>query len=204
MRLLAIETSGEACSAALFADGELLDARHETIGRGHAERLVPMIRELPDRGRADRILVSLGPGSFTGVRIGLAAARAFGLAWKAEVFGFPTLALVAAMARDEGTGDVGVCMNGGHGEWFVQQFDEAGAPCTPLASLRPEKAVEYLDAPLVVGNRAAEFCDLATRPVRAVPTIADARGVLAIPEKDHLADLAPIYGRAPDARAPQG
>ena len=81
MRTLAIDCATEVCSAALFDGAKLLDGRCETIGRGHAERLVPMIAELPDKGRADRILVSLGPGSFTGVRIGLAAARALGLAW---------------------------------------------------------------------------------------------------------------------------
>ena len=76
MRILAIETATEACSVALFEEGALVDARHEVLGRGHAERLVPMIAELPDRGRAEEIRVSLGPGSFTGVRIGVAVARA--------------------------------------------------------------------------------------------------------------------------------
>jgi tRNA A37 threonylcarbamoyladenosine modification protein TsaB len=52
VRTLAIETATEACSAALFADGALLDGRYEVIGRGHAERLVPMIAELPGRARA--------------------------------------------------------------------------------------------------------------------------------------------------------
>ena len=102
-RILAIECATEACSVALFGsdeDGEnLLDHRHETIGRGHAERLVPLIAELPGRGRANRILVSLGPGSFTGTRIGLAAARSLAIAWGADVRGYPTLALVAAMAK---------------------------------------------------------------------------------------------------------
>ena len=99
MRTLVIDSATEACSVALFEDGALLAGACEVIGRGHAERLVPMIAELPDKGRAERIVVSLGPGSFTGVRIGLAAARALGLAWQAEVLGYPTLALVAAMAR---------------------------------------------------------------------------------------------------------
>ena len=98
-RLLAIECATEACSVALFDGTTFFDGRYEVLGRGHAERLVPMIAELPDRGRAERIFVGLGPGSFTGIRIGLAAARALGLAWGTEVRGYPTLALVSAMAR---------------------------------------------------------------------------------------------------------
>ena len=119
-RVLAIECATAACSVALFENGALLDGRYEILGRGHAERLVPLIAELPGKGRAARIVVSLGPGSFTGVRIGLAAARALGLAWQAEVLGYPTLGLVAAMAREAHPGPVTVCMTGGHGEWFVQ------------------------------------------------------------------------------------
>lgn len=200
MRLLAIETSGEACSVALFEDGELLDARHETIGRGHAERLVPMIGELPGRGRADEIRVSLGPGSFTGVRIGLAAARALGLAWGAKVRGYPTLALIAAMAREGG--EVGVCMNGGHGEWFVQGFEADGQPATKLVSLPPQEAVTNLQARSIAGNRAVQFAGLAPNPIDAIELVADARHVLAVPEGLITDVLSPIYGRAPDAKLP--
>ena len=118
MRVLAIETATEACSIALFNAGQLVANRHETIGRGHAERLVPMIRNLPSHGRADEIRVSLGPGSFTGTRIGLAAARALALAWNAKVFGFPTLALVAVGAAEKSSrAPVDVAMptpDGGH------------------------------------------------------------------------------------------
>lgn len=202
MRLLAIETSGESCSAALFEDGMVLDARHETIGRGHAERLVPMIGELPGRGRADEILVSLGPGSFTGVRIGLAAARALGLAWGAKVRGYPTLALIAAMARSQGSGEVGICMNGGHGEWFVQAFDKTGQPSSDLLSMPPHDAVVHLAACEVAGNRAEEFASISTTQVAALNLRADARHVLAIPETSLTEALSPIYGRAPDAKLP--
>lgn len=202
MRLLAIETATEACSVALFEDGALLDARHVELGRGHAERLVPMIGELPDRGRADEIRVSLGPGSFTGVRIGLAAARALGLAWRAQVRGYPTLALIAAMARESAAGDVGVCMNGGHGEWFVQGFAADGMPSSELASLRPVEAVIWLGQPTIAGNRAEQFKDQAAGNVAALPMLADARQVAAIPEALLTGSLSPIYGRAPDAKVP--
>ena len=66
MRMLAIECATEACSLALFEGGTLLDRRHEILGRGHAEHLVPLIASLPGKGRADEIRVSLGPGSFLG------------------------------------------------------------------------------------------------------------------------------------------
>lgn len=202
MQVLSIETAGEACSVALFDDGSLFDARHETIGRGHAERLVPLIAELPGRGRADQILVSLGPGSFTGVRIGLAAARALGLAWGAPVRGYPSLALIAAMAREHGIGDVGVCMNGGHGEWFIQSYDEEGMPKGVFASLPPQHAVDNLRDGIIAGNRALQFAELADRKIRTAELIADARYVLQIPDTLLVDTLSPIYGRAPDAKTP--
>ncbi len=202
MRLLAIETATEACSVALFEDGALLDAHHVELGRGHAERLVPLIRELPDKGRAGEILVSLGPGSFTGVRIGLAAARALGIAWSAKVRGYPTLALIAAMARAQREGEVGVCMNGGHGEWFVQGFSAAGLPTGELASLRPEIAIDSLRQDIVAGNRANQFAEQAGTHVTALNIYADARHVPDIPAELLTDDLAPLYGRAPDAKVP--
>ncbi|MAM37182.1 MAG: tRNA (adenosine(37)-N6)-threonylcarbamoyltransferase complex dimerization subunit type 1 TsaB [Erythrobacter sp.] len=202
MRLLAIDTSGEACSVALFDGAKLIDARHETIGRGHAERLVPMIADLPENGRSDRIMVSLGPGSFTGVRIGLAAARALGVAWNASVAGYPTLSLIAAIAQAEVSGPADICMNGGHGEWFVQSFDSSGLPITEVQSRRPEEAARELTAAFVAGNRAAEFAQISGRQIRSLEVVADARFVSAIPAPLKTSALSPIYGRAPDAKAP--
>lgn len=202
MRTLAIDCATEACSVALFEHGHELAHWHRLIGRGHAEHLVPAIAGLPDKGRADRILVSLGPGSFTGVRIGLAAARALGLAWGAPVLGYPTLALIAAMARaGQGCEPVSVCMTGGHGEWFVQHFDADGLPEGQLASLPPEQARGQHHHPLVAGSKAA---DLAQGHGIALDLLPDARCTLLVPDSLLLADLAPLYGRAPDARLPHG
>lgn len=202
MRMLAIECATEACSLALFEGEQLIDSRHEVLGRGHAEHLIPLVASLPDRGRAGEIRVSLGPGSFTGVRIGLAAARALGVAWKARVLGYPTLALVAANALAEHPGPVSVCMAGGHGEWFVQDFDANGLPESDAQSIAPEASVGRWNHPTIVGNRAGEKAALEGLGHRALDRLPDARLVDRLPATLLTDTLAPIYGRGPDARLP--
>ena len=201
MRLLAIDTATEACSVALFDGDRLVAGTQEVIGRGHAERLVPMIADLPGRGRADRIVVSLGPGSFTGVRIGLATARALGVAWGVEVLGYPTLALVAAMAQAGRALPVAVCMAGGHGEWFVQGFGADGQPLAEVVSLPPAAAASHVRAAYVAGNRAPELVQLRGSGEAAM-MLPDARALPALPPALLRTALAPLYGRAPDAQLP--
>lgn len=198
MRTLAIETASEACSIALIEGEALLAHDHRLIGRGHAEALVPMIAALPGKGRAERILVSLGPGSFTGVRIGLATARALGFAWGAEVLGFPTLALIAAQALAARPGPgVTVCTNGGHGEWFVADFDAQGLPVGEAASLTPDAARARPLAGLVAGNRAALLAQATDAEV--LDLLPDAGAVTRLAPALLTPALAPIYGRGPDA-----
>ena len=185
---------------ALLEAGAVVDYRHEIIGRGHAERLVPLIAELVDGGRADVIVAGCGPGSFAGVRIGVAAARALALGWQVPVQGFSTLALVAAVAADEiaAAGGALVVMEGGHGQWFVQPFAANLSPRAEFRSLLPEDAVLLADE-LVVGNRAEPF--VARRGSgRALPTLPDARGFLRLPPAALTDQPSPIYGRAPDAK----
>lgn len=199
--MLAIETASEACSIALVEGGEIVAHEHRLIGRGHAEALVPMIGALPGKGRAERILVSLGPGSFTGVRIGLATARALGFAWHAEVLGYPTLALIAAMAQAaRPAADVTVCVNGGHGEWFVQDFGPEGLPLDQARSLTPAAARSRPCQTLLAGNRASALAALdPALPVEVIEALPDARSVPLLPPALLTPGLAPIYGRAPDA-----
>lgn len=193
MRTLVIDTSAAACSVALLDGAQVVDFRHEVVGRGHAERLVPMIGELADGGRADAVLVDCGPGSFTGIRVGIAAARALGIGWGVPVHGYSSVALIAASAVAEHDADrIAVVLEGGHGEVFVAPFDRL-LPAGPLASLTPEAAVAAIGDRAVFGTG-----------VRWIGTgtdlIPDARAARLLPEELRTLPPAPIYGRAPDAK----
>ena len=204
MRTLAIDCATEACSVALFNDGERIAGDFRLLGRGHAEQLVPMIAALPGRGRADRIAVALGPGSFTGVRVGLAAARALALAWNAELIGYPTLALIAAMARGERSGQpLAVVTTGGHGEWFVQHFDASGTSASAVASLKPADAAAGIGEALLAGSQAQALAELRGHG-EALALLPDANALALLPQAALTGDVRPLYGRPPDARLPAG
>lgn len=200
MRRLVINSASEACSVALVDEQQVLDFRHEIIGRGHAERLVPLIAELADGGHANSIFVGCGPGSFAGVRIGVAAARALGLGWGIPVRGFSTMALVAAGAVDAVIAANGglVVMEGGHGQWFVQRFAADLSPATSLQSRAPDEAIDDPKA-LVIGNRAQAFVERRGFG-QAIDALPDARSLLHLPYTALGGDPSPIYGRAPDAK----
>lgn len=202
MRRLVIDSATENCSVALIEDGRLIAGECVTLGRGHAERLVPMIEALPGNGRADAIAVDVGPGSFTGIRVGLAAARALAMAWGARLEGYESLALVAAMALAEHQGaTVDVCMTGGHGEWFFQTFAADGTPIAPLVSLAPIEAIKKSEAPLVAGSQAQAVAH--ARPgILALDVRPDARCLAHLSPSAFHHDPRPSYGRAPDARLP--
>ena len=198
--ILAIDTSTAACSAALFeGDGTCLAHRDELIGRGHSERLVPMLDEMLAGRRADLILVGVGPGSFTGIRVGIAAAQGLAIAWDCKLRGMSSLALLAAGADEDG--DVAAAVDGGHGELFVQQF--AGRTLEPdsgLLNLPPSEAAGIVSAELVVGPGANALVE-ARGSGRAAAGWPSAQDALRLPEVLRSLAPKPIYARAPDARA---
>jgi tRNA threonylcarbamoyladenosine biosynthesis protein TsaB len=202
MRRLIIDTATRACSVALFEGETCIASFHEEIGRGHAERLVPMIAELPGKGRADAIHVNVGPGSFTGIRVGASAARALALAWGAECHGYGCLDLVAAMARDGRALAVDVVMTGGHGEYYFQPFDPDGQAIGEARSLPPETAAQQSQADIIAGDMAEALAERRGSGA-AVMMIPNAREWRRIPSHDVLPP-SPFYVRGPDAKLPGG
>ena len=198
--ILALDTSTAACTAALLLpDGTIVASRDEEIGRGHAERLVPMIAEMLAGHVPTRILVGVGPGSFTGLRVGIAAAHGMAIGWSVPLAGMNSLALLAASAPP-GDGKVAAAMTGGHGELFVQTFNRPKLmPTGPMLTLSPANAAARVDAPLVVGTGAQALVE-ARGSGDALPLLPSASRALLLPELLRLLECKPIYGRAPDAR----
>ena len=197
--ILAFDTSSTACTAALFdGDGECIARADEVIGRGHSERLVPMIDKMLDGRKAEQIIVGVGPGSFTGTRVAVAAAQGLAIGWGAELRGMMSLALIAAGAQYEGT--VAVAVVGGHGELFFYEFGPSGEPMSALRSLIPGEAAERTRSELVIGSGAQQL--VAARgwgeARDALPSAADA---LKIAPSFRTLLPKPLYARAPDAKA---
>jgi tRNA threonylcarbamoyladenosine biosynthesis protein TsaB len=196
--LLVIDSATAACSVALLDEsGAALAERHQLVGRGHAERLVPMIAELLAGRRPSAILVDCGPGSFTGIRVGIAAAQGLAIGWRVPLSGFSSLALLAAAS---GAAEVAAALTGGHGELFVQSY--GGDPIAALDALRslaPDRAAAAVEAAVVVGSGAPALVEARgwgeARDV--LPRAADAG---CLPPDLRRLPPKPIYGRAPDAR----
>lgn len=202
--------SGKVAGAADAVAGGRIFHRFEPMQTGHAERLVPMIAELLDEAgltMADisRIGVTVGPGTFTGTRIGVAAARAFALAGNIPVIGLSSLALIARQAALHTPQDRDICVlvDVRHGEVYAQTFDETGlTPRTEprLLTLEAARALAASSLALVVGSGAALAGSSQTGPGPEVR--ADAVYALDIVSRNYQTNhaISPLYLRAPDAK----
>jgi tRNA threonylcarbamoyladenosine biosynthesis protein TsaB len=213
--VLAFDTAGSACSVALGRGETLLGHERREMRHGHAEELLPMVDRVVEAAAfsptaIEIIAVSVGPGGFTGIRAGLAAAHGLALALDARLVGVTSFAAVAALIPSGATGLL-VALDSRRADFYVQLFDAAGAACSEPAAIPPEELAACLSgAALRVAGDAAQAA-AAALPARAeieiVPNSApDAIGVLAAVRRwPALADPAarPLYLRAPDVSFPK-
>lgn len=198
--LLAFDTSSAACTAALFdGSGACLGQADELLGRGHAERLVPMLAELLNGRAPTQILVGVGPGSFTGIRVAIAAAQGLAIGWAATLSGMSSLALLAQGANSQG--EVAAAVKGGHGELFVQQFERM-KPGFDIRNADPASAARLVTCELVVGSGAKQLVD-ARGWGEALELWPSAANTLRLPQALRSLPPKPVYTRAPDARVPE-
>ena len=213
MLLLAIDTAGVACSVAIL-DTEtdvIVSSLSENLGRGHAERLMAMIDDVLTVSQVDlkqigRVAVGIGPGSFTGIRVGVAAARGFALALGIPVVGITTLSVLARMAPHlAGDQKRMVVIDAKREEVFCQSFNAAGEPIDAAHVLPVDDLRLAASDPSVVffgsGAHLIHSPDEAAVPdLYSIEALARL-GAQASPVSDKAS---PLYLRAPDAKPQVG
>jgi tRNA threonylcarbamoyladenosine biosynthesis protein TsaB len=206
VRVLVIDTALEACTAAVFEKGVSLAFRSEVMARGHSERLGGFVRDVVAEAgdgfhAIDRIGVTVGPGSFTGLRVGLAFAQGLGAALDRPVVGLSTLAALAWSA-DAGVGRTAAVIDARRGQVYLQRF-ENGRPVSAPEALSVEAASTAVGGPgapwrltgsgaVLVGG--ADTAETAPSP-EALAALTGSLDPAAHPAH-------PLYLRAPDAIPP--
>ncbi len=217
MRILAIDTSCGAASVAV-ADSELsepLAAISRVMARGHAETLAPMVEEAMGGvaggfASLDRIAVTTGPGSFTGIRVGLSMARAMGVALGIPVVGVSTLAAFAApLLSEPKAGIIAAAIDARHGSAYFQLFEMSGRPLGPPRCDALRECVRGIGAgpALLAGNVAAMVANEAHRAGLPydLSAASDVPDIVAVARMGLALDPAasparPLYVKQPDAR----
>ena len=217
--ILAIDTALSATSACVLEPGRSKPLATETLfmEAGHAEALLPLvdrvIARLPGGFQAlSRIAVTIGPGSFTGIRIGVAAARAFGLVCRVPVVGVSTLSALAAPALAMGVrSPIVAAIDARHGNVYVQSFGSRGETLLGPALMSAAEAARALGGgPLrLIGSGGA----IVAAAAYALGVSTDTEGFHPLPDIDFVARLGaladaetalarPFYLKAPDAKPP--
>jgi len=216
MRILAMDTAANACSAALWRGAGIAARRLDEMSRGQAEALVPMIAEVLAEAEVevqtlDLIAVTVGPGAFTGVRIGLATARAMGLAAGVPVLGVTTFEAIVHGAGERAAGSVLAALDSKRADIYAQAFAADLTPLGAALAIAPEALAGIVGAtPLeVVGDAAIPaLAALGRAGIAACPSPApgfpDAAAVAEIASLrwrlgQELPPPRPLYLRPPDA-----
>jgi tRNA threonylcarbamoyladenosine biosynthesis protein TsaB len=217
MRALAIDTALAACSAAVLdtGNGGLVASESVLMARGHAEALMPLVAQVIKKSKLafadlERIVVTTGPGSFTGLRVGIAAARGLGVATNIPVVGVTTLSAYAApyLAADDQI-PVVVAIDARHEHVYLQVFGEGGRTLiAPRLAPLKEAIRAASNAPArIVGTAAQAVANgmgrTAPQPVTVDPREAPDIGWVAqigAAVAEAQAPPKPQYLRAPDAQ----
>jgi tRNA threonylcarbamoyladenosine biosynthesis protein TsaB len=216
MRVLAIDTALAACSATVLDTEQDAIVACETrmMERGHAEALIPLIARVMDKaalafGQLDRIAVTVGPGSFTGLRVGIAAARAIALASGKSAVGVSTLAAYAAPYVAQDTDPVVAAIDARHDHVYLQIFGSGGRTLIApgIVSVRAAAQAAGENARLV--GSAAQLVAAVWPEGKKPPAVIEPRSAPDVAWVARLGAVAtegdapprPLYLRAPDARA---
>ena len=212
--VLAFDTAASACSVAIGRGGMVLAHERREMRHGHAEALLPMIDRVTaaaglTSANIDIVAVSVGPGGFTGIRAGLAAAQGLALAARARLVGITSFAAVAARVR-QGNAPILVALDSRRDDLYVQVFDAGGniAVGEPTAILPGQLGHVVGDGPLRIAGDAAESAVAALAGRDNTEIIAgsapDALGVLAAARHEGFQSAArPLYLRPPDVSFPK-
>lgn len=210
MILLAIDTCQGACSAAVMADGRVLSSRVEPMLRGHQERLAGLVAEVMlesglNFSQLSRVGVTVGPGSFTGLRVGLAFAKGLGAALGIPAVGVGVLEALAATEP----GMVFAVMDAKRSQFYIQAFID-GKPLTAPDALDVETAAARLaelsgGGPVIlIGTGATQLAESAPAAVVVVADHVDPAAVAKLAARKPPIPPRPLYLRAPDAKLPGG
>ena len=210
MKILALDTCLGACSVAVCEDDRALAAISEAMTRGHQERLAPMAREAMtkaglDFAGLDRIGVTVGPGSFTGLRVGLAFAKGLALALGRPCIGVSVLeALALGQARP---GFVAACIDAHRGQVYLQAFIDGRAAMAPDVLPVEVAAARLIELhpggpAALVGSGAPLLRDALPQASMEPDALPDPAAVAAFARaaRPPFAPPRPLYLRAPDAR----
>jgi len=210
--LLIFDTTAAACSVALWRNRTVVADRYEPMPRGQAERLLPMIGEVLadghlDYGDLNGVAVTCGPGAFTGLRIGLSAARGLALAGQLPIVGLSTFEALAIRVD----GPCLVAIDTKRRDLYLQAFEDSGKPTGAARIATVDEALHEARttaAPIVADNPDV-FADGGALPsavpqsLSGPPCAAAFAGLAAARFDAGNTGAEPIYLRAPEARLPE-